>query len=76
MQEYKHEELVATKAGQTMDELIRQMQPDSTHAVIGVLPSRGELVKINGLLFVVLSKSDKKGTLHLEIVQPVQRKES
>lgn len=76
MQEYKHEQLVAAKAGQTMEELIHQMQPDSTHAVIGVLPSRGELVKINGLLFVVLSKSDKRGTLHLEIVQPAPRKES
>lgn len=70
MQEYKHEELVATKQGKSMQELINELQPDSTHAVIGVLPSRGELVKINGLVFVVLSKSDKAGTLHLEIVKP------
>lgn len=70
MQEYKHEKLISTKAGKTMQELFEQMQPDSTHAVIGTLPSRGELVRINGLVFVVLSKSDKKGTLHLEIVKP------
>jgi hypothetical protein len=73
MQEYKHEELIATKSGQTMQDLINQIQPDSTHAVIGALPNRGELVKINGLVFVVLSKSDKKGRLHLEIVQPKSR---
>jgi len=37
----------------------------------GVCPNcKGEIVKINGLLFVVLSKSDTKGTLHLEIVKP------
>ena len=73
MQEYKYEELVATKQGKSMQELIDQIQPDSTHAVIGALPSRGELVKINGLVFVVLSKSDKTGRLHLEIVKPKSR---
>lgn len=70
MQEYKHEELVNTQTGSTIQELLENMSPDSTHAVVGVLPSRGEVVKINGLLFVVLSKSDKKGTLHLELVKP------
>ena len=75
MQEYKHEELIATKSGQTVQELVNQMQPDSTHAVIGTLPSRGELVKINGLIFVVLSKSDKQGTLHLEVLKPNKKKQ-
>jgi hypothetical protein len=70
MQEYKHEELVNTLSDKTMQELIHQMQPDSTHAVIGTLPNQGELVKINGLIFVVLSKSDQHGTLHLELVKP------
>lgn len=74
MQEYKHEELIATQTGQTAQELVSQMQPDSTHAVIGTLPSRGEVVKINGLLFVVLSKSDKQGTIHLEIMKPKKEK--
>ena len=70
MQEYKHEELIATQTGKTVQELVSKMNPDTTHAVIGTLPSRGELVTINGLVFVVLSKSDKKGTLHLELVKP------
>ena len=74
MQEYRHEELVSIKSGKTMQELISDIQPDSTHVVIGTLPSRGELVKINGLVFVVLSKSDKKGTLHLEIVKTKSHK--
>ena len=75
MQEYKHEELISTQSGMTAQELINQMQVDSTHAVIGVLPSRGDLVRINGLVFVVLSKSDKQGALHLEILKPKPRKE-
>ena len=69
MQEYKHEQLIATQTGKTVQELVSQMNKDTTHAVIGELPVRGEIVKINGLLFVVLSKSDKKGTLHLEILK-------
>lgn len=70
MQEYKHEELIATQTGKSVQELVEQLNKDTTHAVIGTLPTRGEIVKINGLLFVVLSKSDTKGTLHLEIVKP------
>jgi len=70
MQEYEHEKLINTMTGRTAQDLINQMQPSSTHAVIGLLPSRGEVIQINGLLFVVLSKSDKKGTLHLEIMKP------
>jgi hypothetical protein len=70
MQEYKQDELVATEQGKSLQELINQLQPDSTHVVMGVLPNRGELVKINGLVFVVLSKSDREGTLNLEIVKP------
>jgi len=69
MQEYKHEELIATKTGMTASELVSQMNKDTTHVIIGTLPNRGELVKINGLIFVVLSKSDKKGTIHLEILK-------
>jgi hypothetical protein len=70
MQEYKHEKLIKTVSGESAQELASQMRPDSTHAVIGILPVRGELIKINGLVFVVLSKSDKQGTLHLEILKP------
>jgi hypothetical protein len=70
MQEYKHDELINTQAGKSVQELINQMRPDSTNVVIGTLPVRGSIVQINGLLFVVLSKSDKAGTIHLEIVKP------
>lgn len=70
MQEYRHEELIATQTGQSAQELVSKMKEDSTHAVIGTLPARGEVVTINGLLFVVLSKSDMKGTIHLEILRP------
>lgn len=75
MQEYKHEDLIATQMGESVQELVSRMQQETTHVVIGALPNRGELVKINGLLFVVLSKSDKRGTLHLEIVKPKPRKD-
>lgn len=70
MQEFKHEKMIATKAGKTVQELIEEMNPDTTHATIGTLPTRGELVKINGLIFMVLSASPKKGTLHLELLKP------
>lgn len=74
MQEYKHGKLINTISGKTPQELAALMADDSTHVVIGRLPTRGKLVTINGLLFVVLSKSDKKGTIHLELVKPKDQK--
>lgn len=74
MQEYKHEELINTQTGESVQELVNKINSETTHAVIGALPNRGELIRINGLLFVVLSKSDKQGTLHLEIVKPKAHK--
>jgi Mg2+/Co2+ transporter CorC len=74
VQEYKHEKLIATQTGQSAQELVSRMQQDSTHAIIGTLPARGEVFKINGLLFVVISKSDKQGTIHLEIMKPKKEK--
>jgi len=73
MQEYVHQELVKTATGESVEELVNDIGPDTTHAFIGTLPARGSLVNINGLVFVVLSKSDSKGTLHLEIMKPKKK---
>lgn len=70
MQEFKHDELIRTLSGDNPEALAAQISDESTHAVIGKLPCRGSVVEINGLKYVVLSKSDKKGTLHLEIMKP------
>lgn len=67
MQEFKGSELLKTMQG-TLDEIAAEpMSDDATHRVIGRLPVRGTVVKLNGLEFVVQSMSAKQGTLHLKI---------
>ena len=75
MQEYKHGELIQTVSANSRKELFDMMTEGSTKVVIGLIPARGEIVEINGLKFVVLSKSDKKGTIHLEILKPKKQKD-
>ena len=70
MQEFINGQLVKTTMGDTVRELTALVEDESTHVVIGKLPVRGQVVILNGLRFVVLSKSDKKGTLHLRIQKP------
>ena len=73
MQEYdRNNELINTVMAESEEELInaRAKELDGRYVVIGNLPGRGEIVTIHGLKFKVLSKSDKRGTLHLEILKP------
>ncbi len=52
MQTYDGERLLAASMG-TVDELIDELKKNQdkiTHAVIGKIPSKGDVIKINGLL--------------------------
>jgi len=75
MQEYnRNDELVNTAMAESAEELIKARANQAIgHVVIGNLPCRGEIVTIHGLKFKVLSKSDKRGTLHLEILKPERK---
>ena len=70
MQEYKKDELIRTVAANSREALLKDVSENADRFVIGTIPGRGEVVEINGLEFVVLAKSDRKGTLHLEIRKP------
>ena len=70
MQAYKDGKLVQAIVAETRQELLDKVEKDVTHFVVGEIPGRGKVVEIDGLEYVVLSKSDRKGTLHLKIRQP------
>jgi hypothetical protein len=70
MQEYKDGELQKTVAGTLKELSALEMASDATHRVIGKLPVVGSVVQVNGLEFVVVSLSAKKGRVTLEIRKP------
>jgi hypothetical protein len=70
MQEYKGDKLLRTITGEQQELMVEPMDDEATHRVIGKLPVRGSIVKLNGLEFIVKSMSVKQGTLVLEIRKP------
>ena len=71
MQIYKNDELRETHQGE-VEEFTKLMkekikEDEVTHFVVGKIPSKGSLVKVNGLLYEVTYSDKHLGKLHLKI---------
>ena len=74
MDSYRENVLIDSSQG-TIDELkqrIEELEGKATHHVIGKLPKKGDIVKVNGLLFKVISADGLEGKLRLKKVRPKQ----
>lgn len=70
MQEFRNEELVKTEISE--DGKFTEMDEGSTHRVIGTIPKKGDILKINGLLFEVRLADFIKGKFTATIVKPTK----
>lgn len=71
MQSYEGDKLVSTDTG-TLKQLFERAQEidgQILHHVIGKLPSKGEVVTINGLRYKVASVDGVEGKLRLRILR-------
>ncbi len=71
MQTYDGEGLLAASMN-TVDELtdeLKKNQDKITHAVIGKIPSKGDIIKINGLLYKVKAVNAIEGTFRAKILK-------
>jgi len=75
MQSYNNEKLISTDVD-TIEGLrarIKELEGQATHHVIGKLPSKGDVVTVNGLRYKVISADGIEGKLRLRILRPKRR---
>ena len=69
MQSYQNEKLTLTEVG-SQEELVRKMQEQATHHIIGKIPRAGTEVTINGLVWVVEKSNAQRGWMRLRLKEP------
>ena len=72
MQEYKDDRIIKSLTGDTK-ELIGTLEKDikngkATHGIIGKLPQKGDLIKINGLKYRIVYVDKQLGKVNLKII--------
>lgn len=70
MQVYKNDKIIESITGtekELQEHLGEILKSNATHAVIGKLPSKGDEIKINGLVYEVTYVDKQLGKLFLKI---------
>ncbi len=74
MQTYEDEKLLATTMGKPKElgEVLEEQQSKMrvTHAVIGKIPSKGDVITVNGLNYKVKTANVIDGTFKAKILKP------
>ena len=66
MQSYKNDALLQTSIGE-LAELVKQMPAQATHHILGKIPSVGDEITRNGLVWVVERVKGQQGWMRLRL---------
>ena len=69
MQSYQDRVLLQTWQGE-VDELVKAMPTHATHHVIGLMPTQGSEITINGLVWVIERIHSEKEWMRLRLKRP------